>query len=55
MPTCVICGEEAEHVTRCKLCGEKFCSECGEVDEKLCIFCADDDEENDHDYWDDDR
>lgn len=54
MSTCVICGEEAEHVIRCKMCGEKFCPDCGEVENKLCIYCADDDEENDHKDWDDD-
>ena len=55
MSTCVICGEEAEHITRCKMCGEKFCPECGEADNKLCLYCADDDEENDHKDWDDDE
>ncbi len=50
MPICAICGEEAENVTKCKMCGEKFCSDCGEPDEKLCIYCLDDEEEE----WDDD-
>jgi hypothetical protein len=50
MPICAICGEEADHVTKCKMCGEKFCADCGEPDEKLCIYCLDDDEGD----WDDD-
>ena len=56
MPICAICGEEAEHVTKCKMCGEKFCADCGEPDEKLCIYCLDDedDEFDDDDDWDDD-
>lgn len=47
MPICAICGEEVDHVTKCKMCGEKFCVDCGEPDEKLCIYCLDDDEEFD--------
>lgn len=50
MPICAICGEEVENVTKCKMCGEKFCSDCGEPDEKLCIYCMDDDDD-----WDDDE
>lgn len=50
MPICAICGEEVEHVTKCKMCGEKFCSDCGEPDEKLCIYCMDDDDD-----WDDEE
>ncbi|MCW4012190.1 MAG: hypothetical protein NWF07_04265 [Candidatus Bathyarchaeota archaeon] len=51
MPICAICGEEVEVVTKCKMCGEKFCSDCGEPDEKLCIYCLDDEDDAD---WDDD-
>ena len=43
MPICAMCGEEFDSITRCKICGEKFCADCGEADEKLCIYCADDD------------
>jgi hypothetical protein len=50
MPICAICGEEVENVTKCKMCGEKFCSDCGEPDEKLCIYCMDEDDD-----WDDDK
>ncbi len=38
-------------VTKCKMCGEKFCSDCGEPDEKLCIYCLDDEDDD----WDDDE
>ena len=33
------------------MCGEKFCADCGEPDEKLCIYCLDDDDED----WGDDE
>ena len=56
MPICAICGEEVEHTTKCKMCGEKFCTDCGEPDEKLCIYCLDDDDEDwDKDDWDEDE
>jgi len=56
MPICAICGEEVGHVTKCKMCGEKFCADCGEPDEKLCLYCLDDDEEYDEDEeWDEDE
>jgi hypothetical protein len=51
MPICAMCGEEVEHVTRCKTCAEKFCSDCGEPEQKQCIFCLDD--ENPYDEDDD--
>ncbi|MBN2335529.1 hypothetical protein JXL21_08205 [Candidatus Bathyarchaeota archaeon] len=54
MPICAICGEESEHVTKCKMCGEKFCTDCGEPDQKLCLYCLDDDEEHDEDEEKDD-
>lgn len=44
MPMCAMCGEEVEHVTKCKTCGEKFCADCGEVESKQCIYCLEDDE-----------
>ncbi len=52
MPICAIRGEEAELVTKCKMCGEKFCADCGEPDEKLCIYCLDDE---DDEFDDDDK
>ena len=55
MPTCAICGEQAEHTTKCKMCGEKFCADCGNPDEKLCLYCLDEDDENwGTENWDDD-
>lgn len=39
MPVCDICGEEVETAYRCKKCGEPFCSECGSVEEGICIIC----------------
>jgi hypothetical protein len=56
MPICAICGEEVELVTKCKMCGEKFCSDCGDPDEKLCIYCMDDDDDwDDKEDWDEDE
>ena len=50
MPICSICGEES-HTTKCKMCGEKFCSDCGEPEERLCLYCLDDED----DEWDDEE
>jgi hypothetical protein len=56
MPICAICGEEVEHVTKCKMCGEKFCQDCGEPDEKLCIYCVDEDDDwTDDEDWDEEK
>ncbi len=44
MPECEICGEEADRLITCKSCGTKFCEDCGSPMEKLCEFCAEDDE-----------
>lgn len=49
MPICAICGVESDQITKCKMCGEKFCPDCGEPDQKLCIYCLDDED----DVWDD--
>jgi hypothetical protein len=46
MPICAMCGEHVEHATKCTMCGEKFCDDCGEPEEKLCIYCSDDDDWN---------
>lgn len=43
MQDCDICGEEADQVTRCKVCGDKFCAVCGETENKTCIYCTEDD------------
>ena len=56
MPMCEMCGEASVEVTRCKMCGEKFCPECGEPEKKLCIFCADDSGEDlSYEHDDDDE
>ena len=47
---CAMCGEESVEVTKCKMCGEKFCADCGKADEKVCIYCADDDDDSDEDW-----
>jgi len=41
MPKCEICGEEEEHVYKCKKCGTAFCEFCGSPEDKLCIDCLD--------------
>lgn len=46
MPECVVCGMESDKLYKCKRCGERFCEECGDVDEKLCLFCLDEEEED---------
>jgi hypothetical protein len=49
MPFCAMCGEEVEHITRCKTCRDTFCSDCGAPEEKLCIYCLEADEDDDGD------
>ncbi len=44
MPECEICGEEADKLYTCKSCGAKFCEDCGSPIEKLCEFCAEEDD-----------
>ena len=51
MPICAICGEDEDQVTKCKMCGEKFCADCGNADTKLCFYCDDDTEDDD---WEED-
>jgi len=51
MPICQVCGEEVEHVTRCRRCDILFCDECGSVEERLCTFCQEELEaKEDFDY-----
>ncbi len=52
MPECIVCGMESDTLYKCKVCGERFCEECGDMDEKICLFCLD--EEEDEDSWDED-
>ena len=49
MPTCAVCGMESNNLTRCKVCGDRFCEECGDTDAKKCLFCLDDEADD----WDD--
>ena len=51
MPLCTLCGEDMDVVTKCSVCGARFCVDCGEPDEKLCIYCYDEDD----DEWDDEE
>jgi hypothetical protein len=53
MPLCNLCGENMDMVTKCTQCGARFCIDCGEPDEKLCIYCYD--EDDDDDEWDDEE
>ena len=46
MPLCAMCGENVEHTTKCTMCGEKFCADCGNPEEKLCIYCEDEDDDD---------
>jgi len=58
MAICAICGEKENPVTKCKMCGEKFCGDCGETDTKLCFYCGEDPEDDDRggdDDWEDDN
>ena len=43
MPFCGICGEETSSTTKCVVCGDRFCMDCGDVDEKNCIYCLNED------------
>ena len=54
MPRCAICGMESDNLYKCKRCGDLFCEECGDIDEKLCLFCLDD-ETDDYEEEDDDE
>lgn len=56
MSTCVLCGEEAENLTKCKKCGESFCEICGDIDIKTCWDCAEEsDEDSDDVDWKDEN
>lgn len=56
MPLCSICGDDADKVVKCSMCGEKFCAECGNQEKKLCYYCdeEDDESEDSSDYDDED-
>jgi len=46
MPECFICGMETEPIYKCKICGERFCDDCGSPSEKLCLYCLEEEEED---------
>ena len=50
MPECIVCGMESDKLYKCKKCGDRFCEECGDVEQMLCLFCLDEGEE---DSWED--
>jgi hypothetical protein len=52
LPECEICGEESDKLIKCKSCGAKFCEDCGSPIEKLCEFCAEEEEFNEEDFED---
>jgi hypothetical protein len=39
MPTCDICREEEDTLTKCTTCGSNFCEYCGSIEDKLCVDC----------------
>lgn len=54
MPVCQFCGEEVDKVYQCKRCDILFCGECGSVSDSLCLYCLEEDEDNeDEDYEED--
>jgi hypothetical protein len=52
MTLCTICGEDVDLVTKCQDCGARFCSSCGDHDDKLCDYCYDEDLVDDDEDWD---
>ena len=46
MPECIVCGMESDKLYKCKRCGDRFCEECGDIEQKLCLFCLDEEEED---------
>jgi hypothetical protein len=46
MGECAVCGMESDMLYKCKSCGDRFCGdECGSINDKLCLFCMDDEED----------
>lgn len=45
MAVCAICGEE-DTLVKCKKCGKKFCEYCGDSEEKTCVDCLDEMEDD---------
>lgn len=47
MPECMICGMESDTLYKCKVCGDRFCEECGDTEQKLCLYCLEMEEDED--------
>jgi len=45
MPECEVCDAGVEVLYTCKICGTKFCSSCGSMEDRLCYYCQEDEEE----------
>jgi hypothetical protein len=57
MAKCAVCEMESDNLYKCKRCGDRFCEVCGDIEEKLCLFCLDDaieDSEDEEEYEDTD-
>lgn len=55
---CEICGEPVDTVYKCKVCGANFCEECGSVEDKLCLMCLEEEEDEDweeEEDWEEDE
>ena len=46
MSECIVCGMESDTLYKCKICGDRFCEECGDVEARLCMFCLDEEEDS---------
>jgi len=44
-PECEVCGEIANKVYECEVCGVLFCKDCGSIKDKICIECSSEEEE----------
>jgi predicted nucleic acid binding AN1-type Zn finger protein len=48
-PECIVCGTESNRLYKCKICGEHFCEECGDKEERICLFCMDSEQNSEED------
>ena len=47
MSECEVCGEVEDTLYTCEVCSVKFCEYCGDTEEKICLDCLDEDEDDD--------
>jgi hypothetical protein len=47
VPKCIFCGEIVDTLSKCDICGEEFCVECGKLTSKTCFLCLEEAEEDD--------